>query len=313
MKTVPLKKTQITIVSPVYNAQNWLIHFYTAILSVLKSQKYNYNIFLVDDGSQDNSWKMIQQLHESDRNVTGIRLSKNFGQHKAILAGLRECELNSKYYIIMDSDLQDDPSDILKMLESAREGAEIVHSHRIKRADKWVIRFLIKMVHFVLALFSDLPRHKGVGNFKLISHKVLEAYRTIQNPFPIFEADLSKLGFPQKYISVKRNERVSGKSGYNLRKWLSFVIPILFHYSYLPAILILFTGLVCIFFPLSFFFLFQNNISDICLAAPSYLMTTIIFEGGVILVALALIAMYLRSIQNKLKNWPVYVIHEKIH
>ena len=148
-----MNNPHISIVSPVYGCQTCLYEFYYRLKETLGKITDNFDIILVNDYSPDGAWATIVELANKDNRVKGINLSRNFGQHYAITAGLDNC--NGDWVVVMDCDLQDQPEEIIKLYEKKKEGYDFVQGCRIKRKDNVIKKALSKAFYMVMQYLTD--------------------------------------------------------------------------------------------------------------------------------------------------------------
>src|SRR5450759_43697 len=148
-----MNKPHISIVSPVYGCKNCLYELYYRLKETLEKITPDFEIILVNDASPDGAWETIVELANKDKRVKGIDLSRNFGQHYAITAGIDNC--NGEWVIVMDCDLQDQPEEIIKLYDKAKEGSQIVFGQRIQRNDRWLKRTWSQIFYTTLGYLTD--------------------------------------------------------------------------------------------------------------------------------------------------------------
>jgi polyisoprenyl-phosphate glycosyltransferase len=169
--TTSRKPPEISIVSPVYRCGECVAELYRQVVAALEPLVDSFEIILVSDGCPEKSWEAVRALAERDSRIKGINLSRNFGQHYAIAAGLHHCSGN--WVVVMDCDLQDHPSEIPKLYRKAQEGYDIVYALRHDRQDRWSKRLLSHAFSAVYNLLSDIKIVRGSGNFSIASRQVI--------------------------------------------------------------------------------------------------------------------------------------------
>ena len=163
----------ITIVTPVYGCSTSLIELYFRINEAMTLMDIKYELILVNDASPDNSWNTIVELANKSSNVKGIDLSRNFGQHYAISAGLEHA--NGDWIVVMDCDLQDKPEEIYKLYNKAIEGYEIVIGRRLIRKDPFLKKIYSSAYYRILSYFTDTKMDSSLGTFRIMSKKVVKS------------------------------------------------------------------------------------------------------------------------------------------
>ena len=170
----------------------------------------DYEIILVNDCSPDNSWTKIKEICGRDKKVKGINLSRNFGQHYAITAGLTES--TGEWMTVMDCDLQDRPEEIPNLYNKAQEGFDTVFAQRIERKDKFLKRLSSTLFNATFAFLTDQEQDKTVGNFGIYSRKVINAVLSMGDSVRWFPIMVKWVGFNIGYLPVEHSERAEGKS-----------------------------------------------------------------------------------------------------
>ncbi|MBV6494806.1 MAG: putative glycosyltransferase [Turneriella sp.] len=248
----------ISVIAPVFNNEVHIERLVQEIKEALPGQPLE--ILFVDDGSSDSSWQKI--LAETQKKslgrkvkhqVRGFKLSGNFGQHIAILAGLENA--CGDYIVVIDADLQDDPRYIPDFISEAEKGFAIVHAKREAEKNYGYTFFRI-LVHRLLTTASDIPLHTTMGNFKLICRHALAAVLAHKEPYPLFERMIAKADVPQSFVAVKRRVRKEGKSAYNVRASVRFIGTLMKNFSWLGNRLLYMVGGV--FFAFAFFIFYRE-------------------------------------------------------
>ena len=184
---------KISIVSPVYRAEKMVQMLVERIVQSVTTITEDYEIILVNDASPDASWQMIEQECAKDKRVKGINLSRNFGQHYAITAGLNYAK--GEWVVVMDCDLQDRPEEIPALYKKAMEGYDIVYARRMDRQDKWFKRTTSKVFNSLLNRMSGLNKDKDVANYGIYHNRVIAEYNNIPEQSRSFGSLILYLGF----------------------------------------------------------------------------------------------------------------------
>jgi len=304
---------QVSVVIPVYQAKNIIAELLRRLeISLLKITS-NYELLLIDDGSTDNSWQAIEDAAYENKNIKAIKLSRNFGQHYAITAGLDAC--GGTWVIVMDCDLQDRPEEIPALYSKAMEGFDIVFAQRINRTDSFWKKVLSKLFYKVYSLLAGIKYDGNVGNFGIYNKKVIETLKTMREPMRAFSPMVRWVGFNKAFITVEHGERFSGKSTYSLRKVFSLAGDIILAYSDKPLKIIIQIGFLISFisFLIAVYYLviyFEGRI-----LVPGYIsiILSIWFLGGLIILNLGVIGLYISKIFAGIKNRPLYIIDKSIN
>lgn len=305
-------KVCISVVIPIYGCRAALIELYERLTKTLLQITNNYEIILVDDCCPQNSWELIEQICSKDSNVKGYRMSRNFGQMKAILAGLDASK--GDWVVVMDCDLQDSPEDIIKLYNKAQEGYDIVFSRRKERHDNKLKVAVSKVFYSIYSKLSDDCFDPAMSNFSISSRKVINNFCKMRELHRAFTIYLKWLGFNTTIIDVDHNYRKEGKSSYNMKKRINLALDILFSQSdkLLRFIAMLGFGMAVI----SFFVIIVLVISYFMINVTSgwtSIVASMFLLGGIILSAIGTVGLYVGNIFMQSKNRPLYVIDKELN
>ena len=184
----------LSVVIPVYKAENCLDELYLRLKSALETLAVDFEILLVEDCGGDSSWEIIERLAARDRRVKGIQFSRNFGQHYGITAGLDHCI--GDWVVVMDCDLQDRPEEIPRLYAKAQEGYEVVLARRGKRQDPLLKRCTSWLFYKLFSYLADIEYDAQTGNFRIMSRKVVNSVRIMREQLRFFGGLVQWLGFP---------------------------------------------------------------------------------------------------------------------
>jgi dolichol-phosphate mannosyltransferase len=302
------KEIEISIVSPVYKAENIIEELISRLERVLNKMNIEYEIILIDDRSPDSSWEKIVNSTKKNSNIKGLRLSKNFGQHSAISAGLDYCK--GKWVVVMDCDLQDSPNEIPRFYEEVKKGGDIVWGKRIRRKDKFFKRIFSKAFYKIFFFFTSLKYDSDISNFGIFSRRVINSSKNFREQLRAFPFMIHWLGFNVKQIEVVHSKRFTGKSSYNFIRLVKLGFNISISYSNKPLIVMIGLGLIISSFAfiLGLIWLIKFLSGEITVLGYTSLILSVWFLSGLILLFLGLIGLYIDRIFNEVKNRPIYVI-----
>ena len=305
----------ISIVSPVYKAKDCVAELCSRTSDVLKENTHinDYEIILVEDGSEDGTWEAIQSVAAQDEKIKGIKLSRNFGQHKAITAGLDHA--SGDWIVVMDCDLQDRPEDIPVLLEKALEGYDVVCATRKERKDHFWRVLVSKFWYNAFRWASGLDVDPKLRNYRIINRKVLESFKKIRESSQSFVGQVHWLGFNTAYIELDHGERFSGQSSYNLLKLLSLGFEFIISYTNKPLILSIYIGFsvsIISFLVFSYFFV-KSMTSGVSVPGWTSLILSIWFIGGAIIANLGILGIYIGRIFVEVKGRPLYVVTKQLN
>lgn len=307
------KSIYISVVIPVYGCDTCLIELYNRLKAVLERISIRFEIIMVDDASPDDAWEIIKELSREDQRLKGISLSRNFGQHYAISAGLDHAE--GEYIIVMDCDLQDQPEEIIKLLNAAGEGYDIVLARRIIRKDNCFKKLFSRTFYKILGYLTDTVQDYTIANFGIYNKKVITAIRNMGDSIKYFPAMVRWVGFKTTCIDIQHGERENGKSTYSFKKLISLALDTILSFSEKPLKLVLKFGLFMSFisFIMGIVYLHQYITGAIKVLGFTSIIISIWFLAGIIIFILGIVGLYIGKIFEKVKNRPVYIISEKVN
>ena len=306
------KKPHISVVSPVYQAEKIVAELVRQLHASLASITANYEILLVNDASPDNSWAVIVAECKKDKRVKGIDLSRNFGQHYAITAGLHFAK--GDWAVVMDCDLQDRPDEIPNLYRKAQEGWDIVYARRTGRQDKFIKRVASKIFNLVFAYLSGI-KQDGAANFGIYHSKVIAEYNKMKEYYRAFGSLIRHLGFRSCSIDVKHAKRFEGKSSYTLFKQLRIATDVILAASNKPLKLAAKMGFIIALFSflLALFNVIAKLTGIIQVAGFTATIFSIWFVGGMIMFVLGIVGLYIGKIFDQVKERQLFIIRETIN
>ncbi|MCF8422789.1 MAG: glycosyltransferase family 2 protein [Bacteroidia bacterium] len=306
-------KPFISIVSPIYRAENTIEELVGQIHKEVSLLTTNYEIILVEDCGPDNSWEKITQFCEKDNKIIGLKLSRNFGQHYAITAGLDQSQ--GEWIVVLDCDLQDRPDQISKMYNKALEGYDVVQGRRENRKDSFFKKTFSLLFYKVLAYLSGYAQDSTIANFGIYHKKVISSITSMRESIRFFPTMVAWVGFRKTSIEIEHSERYEGKSSYTISKLFNLALDIILAYSDKPLRLIIKLGLVTSMG--SFIFLMYNTYKylsgEILVLGYMSLIISIWFLSGLIMLMLGVVGLYIGKTFESTKNRPIYIIDEKIN
>lgn len=300
----------LSIVSPVYKAEQMLDELVLRLEQVLSSMHVSFEIILVDDGSPDKSWRKIETICSQKTFVKGISLSRNFGQHHAITAGIDYA--NGEWIIVIDCDLQDRPEEIYNLYQKALEGYDIVFACRSDRKDGLLKRLTSAFFYKVFSYLSGIQHDSSVGNFGIYHSKVITSIKNMKESTRVFSQMARWVGFKTSYIKTQHDNRFKGKSTYSWGKLISLATDIILTYSEKPLKIMFLTGsLISASSIIASMLIIANHlIVKTELNLLIFILTSIWFLSGSILIGLGLIGLYLSKVFEGVKNRPLYIVYQ---
>ena len=308
-----MNEIRISIVSPVYNAEKIVDELVQQVTSSVEQLTSDYEIILVEDGSQDYSWKFILANAAKNEKIKGIRLSRNFGQHAAIIAGLEHAK--GEWIIVMDCDLQDDPAEFSKLYNKAMEGYDVVLAKREDRQDGKIKKMVSRFFYEVFEYLTDTTQTPAIANFGIFHRKVINAVLKIDDFVKFFPGMVKWVGFDVTAISVKHQLRYEGSSTYNIKKLITLAVNVILSFSTKPLILLIKFGLLISFCAFLFvcYTLYELHIGVIKVMGYTSIISSIWLLSGLIIACIGFVGLYIGRIFDQSKHRPVYIVNQQIN
>ena len=304
------KSHHISVVTPVYGCGDSLIELYNRLSQTLSRISDDYEIIMVNDDSPDDAWDTIKSLAEMDSCVKGINLSRNFGQHYAITAGLDFS--NGDWTVVMDCDLQDQPEEILRFYKVACGGYDVVVGKRADRKDTWLKKITSAVFYKVYNYLTDSKFNSQISNFGIYSRDVISSIKKMREQNRSFGLFIFWSGFLRIEIEIAHSQRAQGKSSYSFSKLFNLAFDSIVAYSNKPLILSVKLG-----FALSMgsfiysvwlvlrYFLWANPVQG-----WTSLILSLYFLAGLIIGNIGIVGLYIGKVFNEVKKRPLYFVKE---
>ena len=304
---------KLSIVSPVYRAEKMVHMLVERIVKSVTTITEDFEIILVNDASPDASWSVIEHECAQNKRVKGINLSRNFGQHYAITAGLHYAK--GEWVVVMDCDLQDRPEEIPALYQKALEGYDIVYARRVDRQDKGLKKLSSTIFHKTFDWLSGSTTDKTIANFGIYKQCVIAEYNRMPELARSFGTLIRYLGFTKTTIDVQHAERAEGQSSYNLYKLLKLSFDVIIANSNKP--LRMAVGLGFGMSALSFLLALYNVIARLVgfISFPGYTTTvfSIWFVGGLMLFVMGILGLYIGKIFDQVKGRQLFIVKDKVN
>ncbi|NWF51820.1 MAG: glycosyltransferase family 2 protein [Nitrospirae bacterium] len=310
---------EFSVVIPIYNEEENIPELYRRLITVMDKlcidEGYtvdNYEIIMVDDGSKDNSWQLIKNLHNKDTRVKGISFSRNFGHHVAVLAGIDH--LKGNYAILMDGDLQDQPEEIPKLIAKTKEGYDIIQGVTLKRHLNPIQNIFSKTFNKVFTKISTVDPKTRVGLFRCLTKPVVESIKKLPERAIFFGGIVSWVGFKTAHVPVNRVPRYAGKSKYNFLKRFGLATNAIISFSEKPLIFIFQLGIIVFLFSISMFgyAIVRKIFYNVSIIGWTSIFAAIFFSTGLITLSLSIVGLYISKLFIEIKQRPKYIIKENI-
>jgi glycosyltransferase involved in cell wall biosynthesis len=298
----------ISVVIPVYNEEANLLALYNRLLGVLAGISPAYELIFVNDGSSDQSLRLIKELAAQQPKVKFIDFSRNFGHQIAVSAGLDLAV--GKAVVIIDSDLQDPPEVIAGLYTRWQQGYEVVYGRRRQRPGESVTKKLTATFFYrLLARITHIPIPVDSGDFRIIGRKVVEALKQMPEKQKFIRGQISWVGFKQTYLEYDRAERNGGQTGYTYVKMIRLALDAITSFSNLPLKIATLSGFLVsgVAFLLMLYTLYSRFITKDYVPGWSSLMLSVLFLGGVQLISIGIIGEYISRLSDNVRNRPLYI------
>ncbi|SMC39091.1 dolichol-phosphate mannosyltransferase [Oscillospiraceae bacterium] len=307
---------KISVVVPVYGCRGAVNELHSRLKTTLEEITEDYEIILVNDCCPQGSWFEIEKLCQIDDKVVGIELSRNFGQARAITAGVDYS--TGDWVVVMDCDLQDRPEEIKKLYDKAQEGYDVVFAKRKDRKDTGFKKFVSRCFYKIYTVLSDEAYSYEYNNFSICNRKVIDSFCKLREYHRDYAMYIYWLGFHQAEIDIETDPRKEGKSSYNLKRKIRLAEDLLTSQS---DRLLRFTahvgfGLTALSILFILFLVIQYFVADID-AGWTSIIAVILLVGGMLMSAIGIAGIYIGNIFMESKDRPLYVVrtilndHEK--
>ena len=300
----------ISIVTPVYGCAANLEKLYSRLTNTLQRITENYEIIMVNDASPDDAWETIKLLAEQDSRVKGINLSRNFGQHRAITAGLDfAC---GEWIVVMDCDLQDQPEEIPKLYAKALEGYDVVVGKRVDRQDSFFKKAGSALFYKIYNYLTGSKIDRAIGNFGIYSAKVVDSVRQFKEQNRSFGLFVLWSGYKRTEIDIVHAERETGQSSYSFPKLINLAIESIVAHSNKPLQLSVKLGFFLSFlsFLYAFWLIIRYFLWDYHVEGWTSLIVSVYFLAGLIIGSIGMTGLYIGKIFDEVKQRPLYLISE---
>jgi len=302
----------LSLIVPVYNEEKNLSLFFERSHKVLESLLIPFEIIFINDGSKDESLALIKSFSKNYDSIRFIDLSRNFGHQIAVSAGLDYAK--GDIICIIDADLQDPPELIPVMLDKLKKGYEVVYAKRKTRQGESIFKtWSAKMFYRILSRLTTIEIPLDSGDFRLFDKKVLDVIRQMPEKNKFLRGQIAWAGFEQTYVEYDREARHAGETGYDFRKMLRLALDGITSFSNAPLKLVTYFGVIVSVFAFiaTLFVLYSIYVIKSFVPGWGSLLISILFIGGVQMIAIGIIGEYLSRMNQNLLNRPLYVVREK--
>ena len=304
-------KKLISILIPVYNEEGNVPAITKAIQEVFANLAFDFEIVFVNDGSADNSLSIIKKIAETQTNIFYISFSRNFGKDNALLAGLKYA--NGDAIVTIDADLQHPPEMIPEMLALWEQGNDIVYTHRENKNEHAsnFNQFTSKMFYRIVNNLSDVELEDGIADYRLLDKKVVNVLNNLHEDRPFFRGLVKWVGFQQKGIPYTPNPRIAGETKYSTKALTRLALQGITSFSVKPLTIAIYLGLTfsvlsTLYIPYVLISLYKGY----AISGWTSIIVTIAFFGGLQLMILGILGIYLGKLFMQSKQRPHFIIKE---
>ena len=301
----------ISVVAPAYRCGGCLKELHRRLCTTLEQLTPHFELILVNDASPENDWQVICELAATDPRVKGINLSRNFGQHYAIAAGIDHA--SGDWVVVMDADLQDQPEEILRLYARAQEGYDVVFATRGNRQDPFLKKLYSKLFSRVINALSAVHVVEGLSNYSIFSRQVADHLRTLRERARSFGLLMLWLGFRVSYVEVVHGTRFAGTTSYTFLKALRFALDSLVSQSDQPLRISIKLGFLTSALSALYacWLALRYYLFGVSVAGWTSVMVSLFFLTGVILADMGIIGLYLGKVFDEAKRRPLYIVRER--
>jgi len=303
--------THLSVVIPVLNEESLIQELIKRVTLNCEKITTDYEVLIVDDGSIDNTWSKILDASKLDKKIKGLKLSRNFGHHYALTAGLHETV--GDWVVVMDGDLQDRPEVIPDLYQKSQEGYDVVFVSRMNRPERLPYKILQKIFYGLLKVLSGLDFDSSQANFSIVHRKVVDAFNSFPENARFYGSTIMWLGFKRSKIFADHGKRLSGKPSYTLKKRLRLASDIILSFSERPLKFAISVGIIVstISIVSAAWIIYAAFTWGYSVTGWTSLIFSIFFFSGVILIFLGIIGIYLGRVFQEVKRRPLYVVSER--
>lgn len=305
-----MNKIHLSVVSPIYKGEKMMEELVSRVEKAAEKITPDYEIILVNDCSPDNSLAKIKEICTKDSHVKGVNLSRNFGQHYAITAGLSKAA--GQWVVVMDCDLQDRPEEIPNLYAKAQEGYDSVFAQRVERQDSFMKRLSSTLFYAVFSFLTDSKQDKSVANFGIYNRKVVNAILSMGDSIRYFPIMAQWVGFRKFFLPVQHAERAEGTSGYSLFKLLRLASDNMIGFSDKPLRLMLRLGFYVVLISLAFALwnFIKWAMGMIVVDGFTTMVISIWLAVGILTMMFGITGIYIGKIYDRVKGRPTFIIDE---
>lgn len=304
----PMPCPVFSVVVPCYNEAECISELHARLTSVL-NQLGDWEVVYVNDGSRDDTLRMLLQLRVEDPRVSIVNLSRNFGKEIALTAGLDHAR--GEAMIVIDADLQDPPEVITDLVAAWREGYDVAYAQRrVREGETWLKQVTASLFYKLMAKTGGIDMPRNTGDFRLISRRAVDALSRLREQHRFMKGLFAWIGFPSKAVLYDRAPRHAGRTKWNYWKLWNLALEGITSFTVMPLKFATYLGLIVALMSIVYgsVIVFRTLWFGNPVAGYPSLITVMLFLGGVQLVTLGVIGEYLGRIFNETKQRPLYLV-----
>lgn len=303
----------LSIVVPCYNEEQVLRMFYKRTVETVAVLPCECNFLFVDDGSKDGTLDIMKELAQMDARVHYLSLSRNFGKEAALMAGLEHAK--GDLIVLMDADLQDPPELLPEMIHCiTEEGFDCVGTRRVTREGEPIIRsFFARQFYKIIRGLSHVDVVDGARDFRMMTRTMVNAIISLRERQRFSKGIFGWVGFRTKWLEYENTQRAAGETKWSFWKLFSYALDGIFSFSAFPLHIVVVLGVLISVFAFAYliFVLLKTLIFGIDLPGYASQLITVLFLGGIQLIAIGIVGEYISRIYTEAKNRPIYIIREQ--
>ena len=310
-KQICTPRVLLSAVVPCYNEDKVLTELYKRLSSVCANfLGDDYEIVLINDGSNDDTWPIIRSLSEKDAHIVGVNLARNHGHQLALSAGLSICR--GERILVIDADLQDPPELLSEMWVLVDQGADVVYGQRRARTgETWFKKFSAAFFYRLLNKMTDVNIPVDTGDFRLMTRRVLETLNAMPEHHRFIRGMVTWIGYKQVPIIYDRAERFAGETKYPLKKMIQFAVDAITGFSTRPLRLASYVGVFLAILSFNMFgYVIYGWSEGKSVAGWTSLMAIVLLLGSANMLFLGILGEYLGRLYMESKGRPLYIINE---
>ena len=302
---------ELSVIIPLMNEEENVYELYNRLTAVLLQLGISYEIILVDDGSRDHTFQLIEKICSEDSRIKYISFSRNFGHQLALFAGVEKCSGHN--IVLMDGDLQDPPETIAALWNKKNEGYDTVYAKRnIRKGESWLKKATAALFYRLLNKITSINIPVDTGDFRIISRKVADELIRMKDHSKFLRGQIAWLGFKETFISYDREKRKKGNTNFGYAQMLRFAFDGVTGFSNFPLKFASISGIIVslLSFVLIIYVLLAKLVWGQTISGWASIMVTVLFLGGIQLLSVGIIGEYISRINDAVRNRQLYIIEK---